>query len=110
MPITAKGLGTSTQALYKMNNVQQLDYVHRYFLPVKGRIKGFEDLYLYAFYPFAVGKPDNYIIGSEKSMDFAREIVKENPLTKNETLSVADFKESLYRRIPKDALELLKKK
>jgi hypothetical protein len=112
MPATAKHLGTTNQELYKLNNVQQLDYVHKYFLPVKGKIKGFEDLYLYAFYPYAVGKPDTYIIGSEKSMDYAKEIVKENPLDTNGdgVLSVSEFKTFLYKRIPKDALEALKKK
>jgi hypothetical protein len=51
MPRTAKGLNTTTQALYKMTNVQQLDYVYKYFLPAKGKLKSFEDLYLYTFYP-----------------------------------------------------------
>ena len=112
MPATAKHLGTTNQNLFKLNNVQQLDYVHKYFLPVKGKIKNFEDLYLYAFYPYAVGKPDNYIIGSEKSMDFAKQIVKENPLDVNKdgVLSVSEFKTFLYKRIPQGALEQLKKK
>jgi hypothetical protein len=112
MPATAKHLGTTNQALYKLNNVQQLDYVHKYFLPVKGKIKGFEDLYLYAFYPYAVGKPDTYIIGSEKGDNYAKEIVKENPLDVNKdgVLSVSEFKTFLYKRIPAEALEKLKKK
>jgi len=112
MPATAKHLGTTTQDLFKLSNVQQLEYVHKYFLPVKGKLKSFEDLYLYAFYPYAVGKPDDYIIGSEKSMDFAKEIVKENPLDVNHdgVLSVSEFKTFLYKRIPNDALEKLKKK
>ncbi len=112
MPSTAKYLGTSTQELFKKNNVQQLDYVHKYFLPVKGKIKGFEDLYLYAFYPYAVGKPDDYIIGSERSMNFAKQIVRENPLDVNKdgVLSVGEFKQFLYKRIPPEAIKRLKKK
>ena len=112
MPATARHLGTTNQLLYRMNNLQQLDYVHKYFLRVKGKIKGFEDLYLFAFYPYAVGKPDTYVFGSERSDAFAREIVKQNPLDvdKDGVLSVGEFKKFLYKRIPPGALESLKKK
>ena len=45
MPKTAKNLGTSTQQLFKMSNVQQLDYVYKYFLSAKADYKtNFEHL------------------------------------------------------------------
>lgn len=112
MPKTAKHLGTSTQELFKMNNVQQLDYVYKYFLPAKGKLKSFEDLYLYTFYPISVGKPDDYIIGSERGLDYAKKIVQQNPLDINKDghITVAEFKEFVYRKIPKEFLSALKKK
>ena len=36
MPKTAKNFGTSTQELFKMDNVKQLDYVHKYCLTRPG--------------------------------------------------------------------------
>lgn len=112
MPKTAKNFGTSTQELFKMDNVKQLDYVHKYFLPAKGRMKSFEDVYQYTFYPYSVGKPDTYIIGSEKGLDYAKKLVRQNPLDLNHDghLTVAEFREFIYRKIPKEFLELLKKK
>ena len=112
MPKTAKNFGTSTQELFKMDNVKQLDYAHKYFLPAKGRMKSFEDVYQYTFYPYSVGKPDTYIIGSEKGLDYAKKLVRQNPLDLNHDghLTVAEFREFIYRKIPKEFLELLKKK
>lgn len=112
MPKTAKSLGTSTQALYKMTNAQQLDYVYKYFLPAKGKMKSFEDVYLYTFYPLAVGKPEDYIIGSEKGLDYAKKLVQQNPLDLNHDghLTIGEFREFIYKKIPKDFLSQLKKK
>ncbi|MFY9310086.1 MAG: transglycosylase SLT domain-containing protein [Bacteroidia bacterium] len=112
MPKTAKYLGTSTQQLYKMNNVQQLDYVHKYFLPAKGKMKNFEDVYQYTFYPYSVGKPEDYIFGSEKGLEYAKKLVQQNPLDLNHDgyLTVAEFREFIYKKIPKEFLSLLKKK
>ena len=44
MPSMARGLGTSTAALKRMTALAQLDYVRRYFLPYKGRLKDLNDL------------------------------------------------------------------
>ena len=56
MPSTARGLGTSTEALASMSAVQQLDYVKKYFMPHKGRLKTHEDVYMSILYPAAVGR------------------------------------------------------
>lgn len=74
MPSTAISLGTSTQALKEMSNVQQLDYVYKYFLPYKGKIQNLAHAYLTVFYPVAVGKPDSYVIGAKGS-----KIASQNP-------------------------------
>jgi hypothetical protein len=112
MPKTAAYLGTSTQELFKMTNAQQLDYVHKYFLPVKGKMKSFEDVYQYTFYPYSVGQPDNYIIGSEKGLDYAKKLVAQNPIDFNHDghLTVAEFRQFIYSHIPKQFLDVLKKK
>lgn len=63
MPSTAYGLGTTVEELYNMDGIEQLDYVRRYFSPWKNKIKSLTDCYLVVFYPSAVGKSDNYILG-----------------------------------------------
>lgn len=57
MPATAKGLGTTTVALGKMDAVTQLDWVERYFKPWAGKLKSLEDTYMAILWPKAVGKP-----------------------------------------------------
>ncbi|MCL2328304.1 MAG: lytic transglycosylase domain-containing protein [Bacteroidetes bacterium] len=67
MPSTAIGLGTTTDALRAMSNVQQLSYVEKYLMPFKGKMNRFTDVYLAVFYPAAMGKPDSYVIGAAGS-------------------------------------------
>lgn len=55
MPRTARDLGTTTDDLAKMTAVKQLDYVEKYFLPRKGKLKTLEDVYLAILYPAAIG-------------------------------------------------------
>ena len=61
LPSTAKSLGTSSGELASMTNVQQLDYVKKFYQPYAGKIKSYGDLHLVAFFPAALGKPDNYV-------------------------------------------------
>jgi hypothetical protein len=80
MPSTAESLGTSTEALLKMGPEKQLDYVQKYF-EQSGKvpeIKDDLDLYLIVFYPRAVGKPDDYIIGSERGQRYAQKVAQQN--------------------------------
>ena len=62
MPDTAKGLGTTTDALAKMTPEQQLDYVEKYLAPHKGRIGNLKDLYMAILYPAAVGKSEDTVL------------------------------------------------
>lgn len=89
MPSTAKSLGTSTEALRAMSNVQQLDYVYKYLAPYKGKMKAFTDVYLTVFYPAAVGKADTYIIGTAGG-----KIAAQNPALRdaNGAVTVASVK------------------
>lgn len=62
MPRTAIGLGTTTQALSKMNALAQLDYVEAYLKPYKNRMRDLSSAYMAVLYPRAVGKPEDYVL------------------------------------------------
>ncbi len=59
---TAKGLNTTTEALSKMTNVEQLDYVEKYFEPYAKNIKSFYDMYA------AVLSPGNVSASLDKTL------------------------------------------
>jgi len=108
MPNTAKGLGTSTGALYKMNPVQQLDYVYKYYKPYANRIKSFYDLYLATFYPYAMGKPKDYIFGSERGMERAKLIARQNKVIDkdgNGVISMTDYIKYINTKIGEAGLK-----
>lgn len=65
MPATARGLGTSTEALAKMTAVEQLVYVRMYFKPYAGRLKTLSDVYMAILWPKAIGKPEDYVLWSK---------------------------------------------
>ena len=65
MPSTAKGLGTSTDALAKMSAEDQLEYVEKYFQPYKGKLGTLKDAYMAVLYPKAIGKPEWYPLFSQ---------------------------------------------
>ncbi len=95
MPSTARGLGTTTAVLKRMNNVQQLDYVLAYLRPYKGRMKTWVDVYLAVFYPRAMGNP-NFVITSDI-------VAKQNKifdLNKDLDISVKEIETVLRRQIP----------
>lgn len=62
MPKTAKGLGTTTQALAEMTPEDQLRYVYAYFKPYAGRLANLGDVYMAILWPNAVQKPDHYVL------------------------------------------------
>ena len=95
MPSTARGLGTTTDVLKRMTNVQQLDYVLAYLRPYKGRMKRWVDVYLAVFYPRAMGNP-NFVITSDI-------VAKQNKifdLNKDLDISVKEIETVLRRQIP----------
>lgn len=105
MPTTANGLGTTTAELMNMNTLQQLDYVYKYFKRGAGKFHSIYDLYLFTFYPYAMGKPDTYIIGSEKSFDYAKKIKSVNyPRKSGDTISLGEWyelkKEQILKSVP----------
>lgn len=62
MPLTARSLGTSSEALAKMSPECQLDYVRAYFWPYRGRLKSLGDVYMAILWPAGIGKPDDWVL------------------------------------------------
>lgn len=83
MPSTARSLGTTTEALKKLSDVQQLDYVLKYFLPYKNRIKNLEDCYMAILFPVAIGKPLDYPLFIKNDSRFPKRYIQNNGLDKN---------------------------
>lgn len=68
MPATAKALGTTTAALAKMSDEDQLNYVWKYFADWKGKLVSLSDLYMAILWPKAVGKPETYVLWEKGKM------------------------------------------
>jgi len=105
MPRTALGLGTNTTSLRKMSNVEQLDWVYKYFAPYSGRIKNVHDLYLVTFFPAALGKADNWIIQAGSLTPAI--IAKANPaidINKDLVITVGEFKAYVNQYLKKKTL------
>jgi len=104
MPSTAVGLGTSTAQLLAMTNVQQLDYVYKYFQPYSGRLYSVEDLYTVTFFPRALGQPDSYVLQTDTIT--AARIAGQNQaydIDKNQTITAGELRASIQKRIPSEA-------
>lgn len=77
MPYTATRLGTTTQNLLGMSNVEQLDYVYNYLKPWANKLTSLIDLYLTIFFPAGVAKPEDWVV--QASTLPASLIAKQNP-------------------------------
>ena len=65
MPSTARGMGTTTDALAAMSAKDQMVYVEQYLMRKKKNSKSFSqptDVYMAVFYPIAMGKGKDYSI------------------------------------------------
>lgn len=94
MPKTAQAYGTTVEAIRKMSAMEQLDYVEKYFSRF-GKINNYPDLYLAVFYPAALGKGEDFILGSERSDAYAKKVERQNPGIDKDGdgyISVADFR------------------
>lgn len=85
----------ATNQLKLMSGIKQLDYVKKYFLPYKGKLNSFHDLYLATFFPLGLGKPDNWVI--EASNISKKSVYDLNPAiakfaSKEGEITIADFK------------------
>lgn len=93
MPETAIGLGTTVEALAKMTAEDQLNYVFKYFLPFKGRLKNLGDLYMAILWPKGVGKPDSFVLWDKASrpttyrQNSGLDVNKDGTITRGEAVS-----------------------
>lgn len=113
MPATAKGMGTTTAALYEMSNVEQLDWVYKYFKPYKRYLDSFESLFLVTFFPAALGKGEDWIFRTSNLS--AQTVVNYNKpfdLNKDGVLTVKEWKQYLRNYVSRSGVDLnnLKKK
>jgi len=104
MPGTAMSLGTTTAALKTMSNVEQLEYVKKYYYPYRNYITKAEDLYLITFYPNAdkkhagtLSKPDdwqfpNSVYVANKGVD----------MNKDGVLTIGDVRQWFWKDIPSE--------
>jgi len=67
---TAKGLGTSTEALAQMNRVEQMDFVKKYLEPYKGRLNNLGDIYMAIHWPAGIGKDSSYVMYERGSDEY----------------------------------------
>ena len=111
MPDTARALGTTTEALRNMTATQQLDYVYKYFLPYKNKIKSAFDLYLVTFFPLGLGKPDTWVFQSSQLRPDI--IAKYNPsmdLNKDNQITMLEFKKWFLNRVEEKYRDYILKK
>ncbi len=97
MPATARGLGTTTEAIRGMSATQQLDLVEKYYQPFKGKMHSATDLYAVTFYPVALGKSDDYVIGGNN----AGMIARANPIfdtDKDGVITMGNFRDFCRRK------------
>lgn len=109
MPNTARGLGTSTAELAQMSNVQQLDWVYKYFKPYAGKIKSYFDLYLATFFPAGIGKPDEYVFQTKglTAQKIAEQNKGINKWPKDNKITMAEFKQYVRSTIPTNLLPII---
>lgn len=87
MPTTAKGLGTTTTALAGMNTAQQFAYVEKYFLGVGKKLPSQIDVFMAVYYPRAIGKSPDWVIGSDRDAEYVAKVQSQNPGIK----TIADY-------------------
>ena len=111
MEATAHDLGTTTTALALMSNVDQLDYVKKYFIKYgyNSKINNVAETYLAVFFPLALSKNDDYVF--PKWATDANKVFdtnKDSVLTKGEFVAYVNNKYAAY--IPKIAADNLAEK
>ena len=109
LPGTAKGLGTSPNALYNMSAVNQLDYVYKFYRHAKGKFKQLTDIHLYAFFPVALlnNWPDSKVIEYGKLS--AGLLARSNPgldTNKDGKITIREFRKEAVKHSPKEILAL----
>ena len=103
-----KQWGVTAGYIASLSNVQQLDYVYKYFLPAKGKIKTFEDLYLFTFFPVALGKGTSFVMQAQGVS--ASAVSASNPsldLHHDGKITVAEFYNVVKNRMPQAVKDII---
>jgi len=75
IPPTATQLGTTIGQLAAMTDIQQLDYVYRYFKDIVGRpMHNLDDVYLAVFMPKHMGRSSNTVAASAGTKEYEQNI------------------------------------
>jgi len=94
MPTTAKALGTSTDELAKMTDVQQLEYVEKYFRQFNKPLLNLGDVYSTILWPKAVGKPDDFVLFKQGTMAYRQnsglDVGKKGYVTRGDAVSYVE--------------------
>ena len=109
MPSTALELGTTVEAIRAMSATEQLSYVESYLEKYSSKWNEFIDVYLSIFYPAAIGKGDDYVIGIAKGEEMAHKISKVNPaydIDKDGKITIAEIKEVVMKHLLNAGLEI----
>lgn len=78
--------------LAAMSDLEQLDYVARYFAPYKGKLKNLGDLYSSIIWQRAIGKSDDYVLWDKATrpetyrQNMGLDVNKDGAITRGETL------------------------
>ncbi len=95
-PATAAGLGTSIADLAAMSDVDQMEYVEKYFSPYKNMLETVEDVYMAILWPAAIGKANSWVLFSKPSAQYDRnsglDTDKDGNVTKEEAASMVRAK------------------
>jgi hypothetical protein len=79
---TISGRSYSLSSIQSMNGLDQLDVVERYFKALgfnSSKSSNAGELYGATFYPISKGKPQSWVMGSEKSAEYAIKVATQNP-------------------------------
>lgn len=110
LPKTLKQWNLTPEMFKNMNSIEQLDYVYLFFKKGTGKFKSIYDLYLYNFYPYAVGKPLSYVLGSEISQARAELVRNSNShITPKKVISLSDYykykKAQIIKNVPQNYID-----
>jgi hypothetical protein len=101
MPKIARALGTTTEQLMHMSNVEQLDFVYELLKPFAGKMHTVFDVYFAIFFPRAIGKPGDYVL--KTSTLSAAVIASQNDgydIDKNGEILKREVEQVLMNRLP----------
>lgn len=75
----AAGKGYTGESLSQMSQEEQiLGPVYQYFEGWRGHLNSLDDVYLAVFFPSAIGKNDDYIVGDRDGTEFQQKVYEQN--------------------------------